>query len=96
MSFGLEVYCSGCGAASSRVEERLLVRLKDLPRQVSGSSCAGSSGAWCAATLCPVGAFTSSPLVPARSRLTTRLREKIRSAFPGLLGTAGRQSFGRL
>jgi transposase len=75
--------CPGCGVLSSRVKERPLVRLKDLP--ASGQR----TELWwlkrrlvCRETVCGTGTFTQQSLaVPARARLTSRLREKIGSAI---------------
>lgn len=75
--------CPGCGVTSSRIKERPLVRVKDLP--ASGQQ----TELWwlkrrlvCREVLCGTGTFTQqSSAVPARSRLTTRLREKIGSAI---------------
>lgn len=76
--------CPGCGVPTSRIKERPLVRLKDLP--ASGQQVE----LWwlkrrlvCREVLCGTGTFTQqSAAVPARARLTTRLREKIGSAIP--------------
>lgn len=75
--------CPGCGVLTSRVKERPLVRVKDLP--ASGQR----TDLWwlkrrlvCREPACGTVTFTQqSRAVPARSRLTTRLREKIGSAI---------------
>lgn len=75
--------CPGCGVLTSKVKERSLVRIKDLP------ACGQRSELWwlkrrlvCRERLCATGTFTQqSSAVPARSRLTTRLRERIGSAI---------------
>ncbi|OFE15185.1 hypothetical protein BA895_22790 [Humibacillus sp. DSM 29435] len=75
--------CPGCGVLTSRVKERPLVRVKDLP------ACGQATQLWwlkrrllCREAACPTGSFTQqSVAVPARARLTSRLREKIGSAI---------------
>ena len=75
--------CPGCGVPSSRVKDRPLVRVKDLP--ASGQR----TELWwlkrrlvCREVHCATGTFTQqSTAVPARARLTSRLREKIGSAI---------------
>ncbi|TQM64104.1 ISL3 family transposase [Humibacillus xanthopallidus] len=75
--------CPGCGVPTSRVKERPLVRVKDLP--ASGQR----TELWwlkrrlvCPEVHCATVTFTQqSTAVPARARLTTRLREKIGSAI---------------
>lgn len=74
-----EAACPHCGVFSSRVKERRVCRVKDVP----GSG--GAVGLWwrkrrlvCAEALCPRGTFTqTSRAVPARARLTSRLRAKV-------------------
>lgn len=75
--------CPECGVLTSRIKERPLVRVKDLP--ASGQR----TDLWwlkrrlvCREPDCGTATFTQqSRAVPARSRLTTRLREKIGSAI---------------
>lgn len=75
--------CPECGVLTSRIKERPLVRVKDLP--ASGQR----TDLWwlkrrlvCREPACGTATFTQqSRAVPARSRLTTRLREKIGSAI---------------
>ena len=75
--------CPECGVLTSRIKERPLVRVKDLP--ASGQR----ADLWwlkrrlvCREPACGTATFTQqSRAVPARSRLTTRLREKIGSAI---------------
>ena len=75
--------CPGCGVLTSRIKERPLVRVKDLP------SAGQRTELWwrkrrlmCRETICGTETFTQqSAAVPARARLTTRLREKIGSAI---------------
>ena len=79
---GREGACPGCGVPSSRVKERPLVRVKDLP--ASGQR----AELWwlkrrlvCRELRCGTGTFTQqSTAVPARAMLTSRLRETIGSA----------------
>ena len=74
-----EAACPECAVFSSLVKERRVCKIKDVP---------GSGGAvglsWrkrrlvCAEELCPRGTFTqTSKAVPARARLTGRLRAKV-------------------
>ncbi|WP_175442283.1 transposase, partial [Humibacillus sp. DSM 29435] len=78
-----ECACPACGVLTSRVKERPLVRLKDLPASDQRTEL------WwlkrrlvCREPACATGTFTQqSTAVPARSRLTTRLREKIGTAI---------------
>ena len=75
--------CPECGVLTSRIKERPLVQVKDLP--ASGQR----TDLWwlkrrlvCREPACGTATFTQqSRAVPARSRLTTRLREKIGSAI---------------
>jgi transposase len=75
--------CPDCGVLTSRVQGRPLVRIKDLP--ASGQPVA----LWwrkrrlrCAEELCPRRSFTqTTPEIPPRSRLTTRLRDKLAHAI---------------
>ncbi|MFF3178431.1 ISL3 family transposase [Rhodococcus pyridinivorans] len=75
--------CPECGVLTSRIKERPLVRVKDLP--ASGQR----TDLWwlkrrlvCREPACGTATFTQqSRAAPARSRLTTRLREKIGSAI---------------
>ena len=75
--------CPECGVLTSRIKERPLVRVKDLP--ASGQR----TDLWwlkrrlvCREPACGTATFTQqSRAVPARSRLTTRLRDKIGSAI---------------
>ena len=72
---------AGCSPRGSR--SGLWFGSRTCPPRANEPSCGGSSGAWCAANR-PVGQRTftqQSSAVPARSRLTTRLREKIGSAI---------------
>lgn len=75
--------CPECGVLTSRIKERPLVRVKDL------SASGQRTDLWwlkrrlvCREPACGTATFTQqSRAVPARSRLTTRLREKIGSAI---------------
>ena len=71
--------CPGCGVLTARVKERPLVRVKDL------HACGQVVELWwrkrrltCPEPLCGTGSFTQqSEAIPARARLTGRLREAI-------------------
>lgn len=75
--------CPACGVVSSRIRERPLVRVRDLP--VAGQQVE----LWwrkrrlaCRERGCPRHSFTQqSALIPARARLTRRLREAIATAI---------------
>jgi transposase len=75
--------CPGCGVPSSRVKDRPLVRVRDLP--ASGQR----TELWwrkrrlvCREPLCGTRSFTQqSHQVPARARLTARLREGVATAI---------------
>ncbi len=72
--------CPGCGVVTSRVKDRPLVRIKDLP--ASGQRVE----LWwrkrrlaCHEALCVVGSFTQvSEVIAPRARPTTRLRTRWR------------------
>ena len=74
--------CPRCGVLSARVKERPLVRVKDLP--ASGQR----TELWwrkrrlvCGEPVCATGSFTQqSAAVPARARLTERLRSRVAEA----------------
>jgi transposase len=77
--------CPACGVLSSRVKDRPLVRLRDLP--ASGQRvelwCRRRRLA-CREPACPRLSFTQvSVQVPARARLTARLREQLAQAIAG-------------
>src|SRR3954463_12995982 len=71
--------CPACGVLSGRVKERPLVRLRDLPASGQGVQL------WCRRRRlacrekdCPRLSFTQvSAQVPARARLTARLRARL-------------------
>jgi transposase len=77
--------CPACGVLSARVKERPLVQLRDLP--ASGQRVQ----LWCRRRRlacrepdCPRRSFTQvSAQVPARARLTGRLRERLAAAIAG-------------
>jgi transposase len=79
----VEGACPGCGVLSSRVKERPLVRVKDLP--ASGQQ----AQLWwlkrrlvCRESDCGTVTFTQqSAAIPKRARLTGRLREKLATAI---------------
>jgi transposase len=78
-----EAACPQCGVLSSRVKDRPLVRVKDLP------ACGQQVALWwrkrrlvCAEPKCARRSFTQvSEAIPARSRLTVRLREQVAKAI---------------
>jgi len=77
--------CPACGVLSARVKERPLMRLRDLP--ASGQRvqlwCRRRRLA-CREPACPRLSFTQvSSQVPARARVTTRLRERLAAAIAG-------------
>jgi transposase len=80
-----EAACPGCGVLTSRVKDRPLVAVKDLP--ASGQRVR----LWwrkrrlaCREQRCQVGSFTQTdPAIPSRSRLTTRLREHLAMSVAG-------------
>src|SRR4051794_30080160 len=77
--------CPVCGVLSARVKDRPLVRLRDLP--ASGQRvqlwCRRRRLA-CREPACPRASFTqASAQVPARARLTTRLRARLAAAIVG-------------
>jgi transposase len=75
--------CPGCGVPSGRVKERPLVRIRDLPASGQGTEL------WwrkrrlvCRESVCATVSFTQqSAAVPARARLTERLRSKVAAAI---------------
>jgi transposase len=77
--------CPGCGQPSGKVKQRPLVRIRDLPaadQQVQ---------LWwrkrrivCVTAACPRGSFTQTcTQIPPRSRLTSRLRDRLARAIAG-------------
>ena len=78
-----EAPCPTCGVISSRVKDRPLRRIKDLP--ASGQSVE----LWwrkrrlaCVEALCPRSSFTqTSRAIPPRARITERLRDKLARAI---------------
>ncbi len=74
--------CPSCGVMSSRVKDRLLCRLKDLPHGAVPLHVLVCKRRFvCTEKLCARGSFTEvSDQIPARSRLTTRLRSKVSAA----------------
>src|SRR5215213_11143313 len=77
--------CPACGVLSSRVKDRPLVRLRDLP--ASGQRvelwCRRRRLA-CREAACPRLSFTQvSAQVPARARVTARLRQRLAAAIAG-------------
>jgi transposase len=74
--------CPSCGVMTSRIKDRLTCRLKDLPHgPVPLRLWVCKRRFVCAEQLCSRGSFTEvSDQIPARSRLTTRLRSKVSAA----------------
>lgn len=81
-SFAKEGGCPSCGVMSSRIKDRPLCRLKDLPHgSVPLHVWVSKRRFLCTEKLCARGSFTEvSDQVPARSRLTKRLRTKVSAA----------------
>lgn len=69
--------CPSCGLASTSLKERVATRPRDLPFGGEGIRLVWHKRRWrCRSPLCPKQTFTEAvPPVPARSRLTTRLRQ---------------------
>jgi len=74
--------CPSCGVMSSRLKDRPVCQLKDLPHgSVPLRLWVCKRRFVCTEALCSRGSFTEvSDQVPARSRLTTRLRAKVSAA----------------
>ena len=74
--------CPACGVLSSLVKERPTCRVKDLPHGLVPLRVWVRKRRFrCVETLCPGGSFTQTcPQLPARSRLTRRLRVKVATA----------------
>ena len=74
--------CPVCGVLSGLVKERPTCRVKDLPHGlVPLRVWVRKRRLRCAEPLCPRRSFTQScPQLPARSRLTSRLRVKVATA----------------
>jgi transposase len=74
--------CPSCGVMSSRIKDRPLCRLKDLPHgSVPLRVVVSKRRFLCTEKLCARKSFTEvSDQVPARSRLTKRLRTKVSTA----------------
>ena len=78
-----EAPCPGCGVLTTRIKDRPLVRVKDL------DACGQVVELWwrkrrlaCPEPLCAKGSFTQqSEAIPARARLTTRLRTALAVAI---------------
>jgi len=70
--------CPSCGVLSSRVKEVVRSEPRDLPYGASGLRLVWIKRRWyCREWLCGRGSFTESvPQVPARARITTRLRQE--------------------
>lgn len=68
--------CPACGVFSERVKDVVCTRPRDLPYGVNGLRLVWVKRRWyCRERLCGRGSFTESlPAVPARARITTRLR----------------------
>ncbi|CCG05234.1 ISL3 family transposase [Blastococcus saxobsidens] len=74
--------CPSCGVISVSVKGRVSSRPRDLPHGPSGLLLVWHKRRWrCAETACERRSFTESlPAVPARARLTMRLRAELGSA----------------
>ena len=74
--------CPSCGVISVSVKGQAVTRPRDLPLGSVGLSVIWRKRRWrCAETACARRSFTESlPAVPARARLTTRLRAELGSA----------------
>ncbi|WP_200934645.1 ISL3 family transposase [Nostocoides sp. Soil756] len=68
--------CPRCGVLSRSVKERVVTRPRDIPYGAAPVALVWHKTRWrCREQACPRGSFTESiPAVPARSRLTRRLR----------------------
>lgn len=68
--------CPACGVISTSLKGRARTRPRDLPYGTDPVALVWHKRRWrCREGLCPRGSFTESlPSIPARSRLTTRLR----------------------
>lgn len=69
--------CPVCGVISGRVKERVITRPRDVACGDAPVRLVWHKRRWvCAETMCPRGSFTEQvPQIPARSRLTGRLRQ---------------------
>jgi transposase len=74
--------CPSCGLVSSSLKERVLTRPRDLPVGGNTVRLLWHKHRWrCGSSQCPKQTFTETvPQVPARARLTTRLRQAAGSA----------------
>jgi transposase len=74
--------CPDCGAASTKVKERAVVRVRDLPvGDVQVALWWRKRRLICVGPSCPRGSFTqTSSEIPPRSRLTVRLRQRLAEA----------------
>lgn len=74
--------CPACGVISVSVKARVSSRPRDLPHGSAGLSVVWHKRRWrCIESACERRSFTESlPAVPARARLTTRLRTELGSA----------------
>jgi hypothetical protein len=70
--------CPACGVVSTSVKGHAVTRPRDLPYGEEPVELVWFKRRWrCREGLCPRGSFTEAlPAVPARSRLTTRLRRE--------------------
>ena len=70
--------CPRCGVFADRVKDVVTTRPRDLPCGSTPLRLVWVKRRWyCREPLCPLGSFTESlPAVPARARLTARLREQ--------------------
>ena len=77
--------CPACGVVSSRVKDRPLSRVRDVPHAAVALRLRVRKRRFvCLEALCPRRSFTqASAQLPARSRVTTRLRERVGAAVAG-------------
>ncbi len=80
-----EAACPACGMFSSRVQDRAVRRVKDLPHGTVPLRVWVRKRRYCCLEgACPRGSFTeSTEQLPARSRLTARLRDTVKVAVTG-------------
>ncbi|KNX35980.1 ISL3 family transposase [Luteipulveratus halotolerans] len=80
----VEAACPGCGVLTSRVHQRTVQRVRDVPFD-GPVEVLWSKRRWrCAERLCPRTTFTEhTEQVPPRARLTTRLKERLVAALSG-------------
>ena len=89
--------CPTCGVFSSRVKDVVSARPRDLPNGPNGLRLVWVKRRWyCRERLCQRASFTESlPAVPARARITTRLRaeagDRVKDGTCATVVASGRQ-----